>query len=106
MTLRNWGAWVRFGVPGLVLGLGLAWSLEGRGPSARAEPPMPTGDRGRTPAPPQTGSDGAGTIAFSSTYGPNGQLLTVIDTRAHAFAVYRIDPSNPKGAVKLEATRQ
>ncbi len=110
MALRSWSEWVRFGVPGLVLGLGLAWSLDGRGPSAHAEPPIPlptpAHDRGRPAIPPQAGADGSGTIAFSSAYGPNAQLLTVIDTKTRAFAVYRIDPSNPKGAVKLEATRQ
>lgn len=67
---------------------------------------MPANDRGRTAIPPQAGADGAGTIAFSSAYGQNGQILTVIDTKAHALAVYRIDPANPKGALKLEAARQ
>jgi len=33
------------------------------------------------------------------------QLLYLVDTRGHAFAVYRIDPTNPKGTVKLEAAR-
>jgi len=33
-------------------------------------------------------------------------LLYVIDTRSRAFAVYRVDPTNPKGTVKLEAARQ
>ena len=36
----------------------------------------------------------------------NAQFLYLIDTRARAFAVYRVDPSNPKGTVKLEAARQ
>jgi len=35
-----------------------------------------------------------------------GQIVTVVDTKAQAFAVYRIDPQNPKGTVKLEAVRQ
>jgi hypothetical protein len=35
-----------------------------------------------------------------------GQWLYLIDTRSRAFAIYRIDPSNPKGSVKLEAARQ
>jgi hypothetical protein len=110
MALRNWSEWLRFGVPGLVLGLGLAWSLDGRGPVVHAEPPntlpMPANDRGKTVVPPQAGADGSGTIAFSASYGSNAQLLTVIDTKTRAFAVYRIDPSNPKGSVKLEAVRQ
>jgi hypothetical protein len=33
-------------------------------------------------------------------------LLYLIDTRARAFAVYRVDPTSPKGMVKLEAARQ
>jgi len=33
------------------------------------------------------------------------QLLYLVDTRGHSFAVYRIDPTNPKGTVKLEAAR-
>jgi hypothetical protein len=52
------------------------------------------------------GSDASGTIAFTSSIGTNAQLLTVIDTRTKAFAVYRIDPTNSKGTVKLEAVRQ
>ena len=34
------------------------------------------------------------------------QWLYLIDTKKRAFAVYRIDPSNAKGTVKLEASRQ
>ncbi len=30
----------------------------------------------------------------------------MIDTKAQALAVYRVDPQNPKGSVKLEAARQ
>ncbi len=43
--------------------------------------------------------------------GPTGsagqsQWLYLIDTKNRSFALYRIDPSNPKGIVKLEASRQ
>jgi hypothetical protein len=34
------------------------------------------------------------------------QWLYLIDTKSRSFALYRIDPSNPKGIVKLEASRQ
>ena len=34
------------------------------------------------------------------------QWLYLIDTKNRAFALYRIDPTNPKGIVKLEASRQ
>jgi len=39
---------------------------------------------------------------------PSGpaQWLYLIDTKSHAFAIYRLDPTNPKGSVKLEAARQ
>ncbi len=56
--------------------------------------------------------DSTGTIAFTALLHNNAsgngaaQLLYLIDTRSRAFAVYRIDPTNPKGAVKLEAARQ
>jgi len=61
-------------------------------------------DRARGSATPPVES--FGTVAFSSTAGGNAQFLYLIDPRAHAFAVYRVDPSNPKGTVKLEAARQ
>jgi hypothetical protein len=49
-----------------------------------------------------------GTFAFTSaTSGsPSSQLLYLVDTRNQALAVYRVDPQDPKGALKLEATRQ
>jgi len=34
------------------------------------------------------------------------QWLYLIDTKDRAFALYRIDPTNSKGVVKLEASRQ
>ncbi len=110
MALRGCGSWVRYGLPGVVLGVVLAWGLEGRGPVARAQGPgsnlpmLPQIDRTRGTATPPVES--SGTVAFSSPAGGNAQLLYLIDTRAHAFAVYRVDPSNPKGTVKLEAARQ
>jgi len=53
-----------------------------------------------------TDSPGTGTIAFTTQTAGPAQLLYLIDTRSKAFAVYRIDPSSPKGMVKLEAARQ
>lgn len=110
MPLNGGNGWVRFGFPGIVLGLVLAWGLDGRGPSAQAQAPggsaisMPN-DRGRPAATPPA-SETSGTIAFSSPAGGNAQLLYLIDTKTKAFAVYRVDPSNSKGTVKLEAARQ
>jgi len=110
MASNGWSGWVRYGLPGVVLGLGLAWGLEGRGPSARAQGlgstipmPMPV-ERPRGSVTPPVES--SGTVAFSSPAGGNAQFLYLIDTRSRAFAVYRVDPSNPKGTVKLEAARQ
>ena len=111
MPLSGWSCWVRYGFPGLVLGLGLAWGLEGRAPVARAQGPgsnipMPSPvDRTRGSVTPPV-VESSGTVAFSSPAGGNAQFLYLIDTRSRAFAVYRVDPSNPKGTVKLEAARQ
>lgn len=112
MPLHGWSGWVRYGLPGMLFGAVLSCWLGGREPSARAQQPGVNGtqmslpqDRSRqggTPPATETG----GTIAFSSPAGVNGQLLYLIDTRSRAFAVYRVDPSNPKGTVKLEASRQ
>lgn len=85
----------RFGLPGLVAGLALSWAFGGgRTVPARAGT-----------APP---ADLSGTIAFTTSSGAPGapQLLYLIDTRNQSFAVYRVDPQNAKGAVKLEAARQ
>jgi hypothetical protein len=62
-------------------------------------------DRSRPGASSPT-AEANGTIAFTSSLGGTAQLLYLIDTRTKAFTVYRIDPSNPKGTVKLEAARQ
>ena len=47
-----------------------------------------------------------GVIALTTPTGGPAQLLYLIDTRSKAFAIYRVDPTNAKGAVKLEAARQ
>lgn len=47
-----------------------------------------------------------GTLALVASPGGAVQWLYLIDTRSRAFAIYRLDPSNPKGSVKLEAARQ
>ena len=94
---NRWIASARLLGVGLVSGLAIAWGFGGGGtPSALA---LAQGQA----AP----SAESGTIAFT-TAGPNGtgQHLYVIDTKSQAFAVYRVDPTDPKGAVKLEAARQ
>lgn len=105
MPFRGWSGVVRYGVPGLLLGLVVMGGFGSvRGPSARAQS-LPGGERPRMGA--AAGVDGSGTIAFSTTTnGGTAQLLYLIDTKAHAFAIYRIDPANPKGAVQLAGCRQ
>src|SRR6185437_8832327 len=92
MSLGGWSGWVRYGAPGVALGLGLAWGLGGHGPSARAQGqapsaiPMPVpSDRPRATPP---AVETAGTVVFTSPAGGNAQLLYLIDTRSRAFAVY------------------
>jgi hypothetical protein len=52
------------------------------------------------------GGDANGTLAFVTSPAGSIQWLYLIDTKTRAFAVYRVDPGNPKGSVKLEAARQ
>jgi hypothetical protein len=55
------------------------------------------------------GGEASGTIAFTTNVANStggAQLLYLIDTRARAFALYRIDPANPNGPLRLEAERQ
>jgi len=68
--------------------------------------PRPEADRGRTPAGHAPAVEASGTIALTAPAGGSGQFLYLIDTKAKAFAVYRVDPGGGKGAVKLEAARQ
>ena len=117
MVLRLDKGVVRFGLPGLLLGLVLAWASGIRGPEVAAQ----TGSSGsgasnsgtarssegtRTPSSrPVAGGDVNGTLALITTVGPS-QWLYLVDTKDRAFVIYRIDPLNPKGTVKLEASRQ
>ena len=121
MVMRVASGIARYGLPGLVLGIALAWGTGMRGPEARAQT-----DRGGSssaqagagrPAEP-TRAQGAranltaesnGTLAMiTGSSGAPGQTqwLYLIDTKNRSFALYRIDPANSKGIVKLEASRQ
>jgi hypothetical protein len=93
MVIADWRRVLSYGVPGLLLGLAVAWWAGGRDVSAQASPP---------------GAEANGTIAFTSPTGGSSQLLYLIDTRAQSFAIYRVDPQAARGAgaVKLEAARQ
>jgi hypothetical protein len=78
-----------------VAGLALAWLLgTGRMPSAQAQ------------AQPHPNDPGTVAFAVSAQAPDSGQYLYLIDTKTQAFAVYKVDPRDPKGAVKLEGARQ
>jgi len=112
MPGRGWSSVVRYGLPGLLLGLVLASGGHGSGRELWAQaqvptavPPGPTFDRARPGIPgSSTGGESGDTIAFTTN--PNGsvQLLYLIDTRSRAFMIYRVDST--KGTVKLDAARQ
>ena len=117
MVIRIDRGVARYGLPGLVLGIGLAWVSGVRGPEVAAQ----TGSGGSSTASPGSarsaeankspasrptaGGEVNGTLALITTAGP-AQWLYLIDTKDRAFALYRIDPTNSKGIVKLEASRQ
>ena len=91
-AIGTWGRAASFGIPGVVAGLALSWCLGmgfGRPQAVQAQQPAR--------------AEGGSTIAFTTPTGTSAQLLYLVDTKAQAFAVYRVDPQ--KGAVKLEAAR-
>ena len=93
---RTLGGVARYGLPGLLAGLALAWWGGGQGPTARAQGMAP-------------GAESGGTIAFTTVAnGSSSQMLYLIDTKSQAFAVYRVEPTTSRGSgtVKLEAARQ
>ena len=88
---KRWSYAARFILVGLFAGVALCW--------ASALRPVPAAQGTQA-------SDTSGTIVFSSPGTGQSQMLYLVDTKTQAFAVYRIDPQNPKGTVKLEAARQ
>jgi hypothetical protein len=110
---------VRYGLPGLLLGLTMAWMSGARAPEALAQtrsngvangssgvPARPL-DAGRSQtARPIASGDSNGTLALITSTGGPIQWLYLVDTKNRAFAVYRVDPTSTKGTVKLEASRQ
>jgi hypothetical protein len=93
MASERWSSSTRNVVLGLLAGVALSWVALGRSaPAVRAQ---------------SAGSaEASGTIAFTSGGNGSAQMLYLIDTKAQSFAVYRVDPQNGKGAIKLEAARQ
>jgi hypothetical protein len=114
MVIRIDQGVVRYGLPGLILGIGLVWFSGGRGPEVAAQT-GPGGPRAVSSGPaeanrsgtqkPVAGGEVNGTLALITTSGPS-QWLYLVDTKDRAFALYRIDPTNTNGVVKLEASRQ
>ena len=95
MPLRGWSGVARYGLPGFLMGLAMMWGAgSGRGPGALAQS-SPAVERERPRM--SVGGESTGTIAFTSQTAGMAQLLYLIDTRNHAFAVYRIDPTNSRG---------
>ena len=113
--------WARFGLPGLALGIGhrvgdgfsRGAGRGAAGPSGSARPRRPgAGGHGR---PEVTKSQSARTVAAND---PGGTLALIAQShrrgpvalsrryKQKSFAIYRIDPTNPKGSVKLEASRK
>ncbi len=114
MVIRIDQGVARYGLPGLILGIGLAWGSGIRGPEVAAQT-GPSGPRAASSGPaegnrsggqrPVAGGEVNGTLALSTPSGP-AQWPYLVDTKDRAFALYRIDPTNTKGVVKLEASRQ
>ena len=121
MLVRISGGMARFGLPGVILGVAISWMAGARGPSVAAQT-RAGGDTGFQAGLPARGTDAGraqqgqgrllasgeanGTMAMVTAPAGSAQWLYLIDTKSHAFAIYRLDPSNPKGSVKLEAARQ
>lgn len=93
MTSQRWLESARNIGLGVVLGVTLSWVMLGK-----SAPPLRAQASGS--------ADATGTIAFTSGGAGSVQMLYLIDTKSQAFSIYRVDPQNAKGAVKLEAARQ
>jgi hypothetical protein len=116
MVIRLNGGMARFGLPGMILGVVLSWMAGARGTQALAQArtggdPGVQGGRGVDARGTQqgkllAGGDANGTLALVTSPAGSAQWLYLIDTKTRAFAIYRVDPLNPKGALKLEAARQ
>jgi hypothetical protein len=99
MSMARWNAVVRYGAPGVLVGLAVSWVVTGgHAPAANAQV-----SRG-LPA------EGPDLIAVTPTTPGPAQWLYLIDTKAQTFAVYRVDPNTTKATgaepLKLEAVRR
>lgn len=106
MPVRGLSGVARYGLPGLLLGLTLMGGIgAARGPASQAQAETTPGGNPARPGMVPAG-DASGTIAFTSPAGGSAQLLYLIDTKTRAFTVYRVDPANVEGTVKLVGARQ
>jgi len=121
MLVRISRGMARFGLPGVILGVAISWMAGARGRLAEAQT-RAGGEGGSQVGLPVRGPDASraqqgqgrllasgeanGTLAMVTTPSGPAQWLYLIDTKSRAFAIYRLDPTNPKGSVKLEAARQ
>jgi hypothetical protein len=119
MGVRIDSGLARFGLPGLVMGMFLVWGSGVRAPQVLAQTdssertagiqrvaPRPSEGGKAQASRPIAGGDAGGTLALIAESAGPIQWLYLIDTKKRAFALYRIDPTNAKGTVKLEASRQ
>lgn len=109
MLWRQWKTAARFGGPGVLLGLALAWLIGGQRGLAQGDPQRRS-DRLR-PAAIVPAGESSGISAIISPLQPGSpvataQLLYLIDTKARAFAIYQIDPAQGKSTIKLQGVRQ
>ncbi len=120
MARRLGSGFVRYGLPGMALGIFVSWCCGFKIEPAAAQGPNvyrqgvtgvpraaePTRGAARRIVSGESGGILA-LIATPSGPGNPAQWLYLIDTKKQAFAIYRVgDPSNSKGTVKLEAARQ
>ena len=107
MLWRQWKSALEFGVPGLLLGLGLAWLAGGyRGLHAQVDSPK-SSDRNRPTVTAATGESGGITAMISPLQpGSAAQLLYLVDAKSRVFAVYTIDTTQGKDTVRLAGARR
>ena len=119
MAQRVRYGFMRYGLPGIAVGMILSWGwgfraeqAAAQGTATRSGAVAGTGRGGEPSRPSSSKSVAAGesggilALIANPAAGTQTQWLYLIDTKKRAFAIYRVDPSNPKGSVKLEASRQ
>ena len=88
-------SWVRSGAI-LVAGLAVGWGLSSRSATTLVA---------QQAIPASVGQAAGLTTTISGQPGQT-QWLTLVNPSSQSLAVYRFEPNNPRGALKLEAVRQ